>query len=88
MHFIDLSFTISHEESIHVVRMKPADLQWISKGKLVLPWKQMKKVPVRWKKLCEKDILFPTSLMGHSVSITSELVVQTLLINSIVENNN
>ncbi len=37
IYFINFSFTISHAESIYVVRMKPADPQWTSRAKSALP---------------------------------------------------
>ncbi len=83
MYFINFSFTISHEESVHVDRMKSSVPQWTSKATSVLSRKQMGKCQIHLKKLCRKDILFSAGFMGNSVWIWNlGLVVQTLFINS------
>ncbi len=51
MYLINFSFTTSHGESVHVVRMKPSNTQWPSKGTSVLSQEQMKKVLDQWKKV-------------------------------------
>ncbi len=84
MSFIDFSFTITHKESVHVVRMKPLDPQWTSKRTSLLPQKQMEKVLRLMEKSCVTRTFY-SQLVSWDTQYqyeTSEVVVQTPLINS------
>ncbi len=83
MYFINFSFTISHEKNVRVIGMKQADLQCTSKATSIVPRKQLKKVIDRWKKVVTRTFCSqPASWSTYYQYETSELVVQTLLINS------